>query len=207
MLIGRYNKSVILTYLGVAAAVTAIFTAINKPADMHIAIVLLLFAGLCDMFDGLVARKCKRDEEAKEFGVQIDSLSDMVGFVFLPVVIFIKMGHREWYDIAIAIAFVLGGIIRLGYFNLGATTDAPVPFYRGLPVTTTALLVPMLWCSQFFINNNYDFRIIHSVFMAAVALLFVLNFRIKKPHTILPLAIMGLFGAGLVVLVLWLGLK
>ena len=207
MLIGRYNKSVIITYLGVAAAVTAIFTAINRPADMYIVMALLLFAGLCDMFDGFVARKCKRDEEAKHFGIQIDSLSDMVGFVFLPVIIFIKMGHSKWYDIIIAAAFVLGGIIRLGYFNIGATTDAPVPYYRGLPVTTTALLVPMLWSLQSFINNDYDFGIIHSVFMAVIALLFVLNVRIKKPHTLIPLIIMGAIGLGLLALVLWLGLK
>ena len=59
--VGKWNKSTWLTYCSVAAAGTSMYFALvgnNAP----VAHVLLLLAGICDMFDGFVARKCKRDE-------------------------------------------------------------------------------------------------------------------------------------------------
>ena len=51
------------------------------------AIILLMFAGLCDMFDGKVARtKKKRTIEERHFGIQLDSLADVVSFGVLPAI-------------------------------------------------------------------------------------------------------------------------
>ena len=44
----------------------------------------LLISGICDMFDGKVARKCKRNKKEKMFGIEIDSLADTVNFLLLP---------------------------------------------------------------------------------------------------------------------------
>ena len=47
-----------------------------------------MFSGLCDAYDGKVARMKKvRTEEEKAFGIQIDSLADMVAFGVLPACI------------------------------------------------------------------------------------------------------------------------
>ena len=64
MFIGVYNLSVLLTYLGVCFAVFGMYLAItgNIPA----AVMCLILAGVCDMFDGYVARKCKRTEDEKK---------------------------------------------------------------------------------------------------------------------------------------------
>ena len=74
MFIGKYNKSVILTYIGVAFAFSGMAFALYE--RLPAAMLCLIAAGICDLFDGAAARRCKRDETAKEFGVQIDSLAD-----------------------------------------------------------------------------------------------------------------------------------
>ena len=53
------------------------------------------------MFDGVVARKCKRTEDEKRFGVELDSLVDVVNFVVLPIVIATAMGLTKWYQVLI----------------------------------------------------------------------------------------------------------
>lgn len=45
----------------------------------------LLISGLCDAFDGMIARtKTDRTEQEKQYGIQIDSLSDLVALGVLP---------------------------------------------------------------------------------------------------------------------------
>ncbi len=52
---------------------------------------LLLHFGLCDMFDGKIARTKERTERRKKcFGIQIDSLADIVCFGILPIVLGFK---------------------------------------------------------------------------------------------------------------------
>ena len=54
-----------------------------------------MFSGFCDMFDGIVARTKKdRTDEEKRFGIQLDSLSDIVCFGVLPFVIGVCSGAR-----------------------------------------------------------------------------------------------------------------
>ena len=67
MLIGCYNKSVILTYLGV---ITSLFGMLATK-NINIQMICLVIAGICDMFDGTIARMCKRTNTEKKFGVQI----------------------------------------------------------------------------------------------------------------------------------------
>ena len=76
MIIGYYNKSVILTFVGI---LISIFGMLNV-ANTDIALTCLILAGICDLFDGVVARKCKRTDKEKAFGVQIDSLADVISF-------------------------------------------------------------------------------------------------------------------------------
>lgn len=82
-MIGFYDYTVILTYLSLLSAVTGIGLAVAR--HPLLAILCLMFSGLCDMFDGRVARtKKNRTAEQKGFGIQIDSLCDIVAFGILP---------------------------------------------------------------------------------------------------------------------------
>lgn len=183
MLIGCYNPSVILTYIGICVSIMGILNA----HDLKFAFMCLMIAGVCDMFDGPIARKCKRDERGKAFGIQIDTLADVTNFVVFPMVLFnaivhtssIEVGYATYNILTIIISFlyVLAGIIRLAWFNI--TTDGHTEFYQGLPVTFISVIMPLVYA--IWMNTGYVKEAILGT-MLTVALLFVANIKIKKPR-------------------------
>ena len=181
MIIGYYSKSVFITYLGVISGTIGMFLALNH--KIAYALICLVISGICDAFDGKVARRCKRTSNEKFFGIQIDSLADMVSFIFLPIIIFYGLGYNAWYNIIIFALFTLGGVIRLGYFNVIAeekAVNSPVKYYSGLPVTATAIIFPLVYILSMFITP-VEFKMVYTLTMAFVAALFVLNFKVRKP--------------------------
>ncbi len=115
MFIIKLHKSVLITYLGVIFGVISMYFAFSKMAFAEVSylrysLIFLILAGVCDMFDGKVARMCKRTEAEKEFGIQIDSLADTVNFVVLPVVIMLSLGMYSILDIVVYTIFILCGI-------------------------------------------------------------------------------------------------
>ena len=85
-MIGFYDYTVIATYLATVLGVGGIFLAAD---GLHLpAVFCLLLAGLLDTFDGRIARTKKdRSEQQKHFGIQIDSLNDLICFGVLPAMI------------------------------------------------------------------------------------------------------------------------
>ena len=91
-MIGFYNYTVVLTYLSLLSAGAGIMVSLSGKGHPYLGIFFLLFCGLCDAFDGKVARtKKNRSEIEKNFGIQIDSLSDIVAFGILPACIGVAM--------------------------------------------------------------------------------------------------------------------
>ena len=75
-MIGFYDYTVIMTYISVVSSMIGIFCAVTD--HISAAVCCLAFSGLCDMFDGKIARtKKNRTEEEKCFGIQIDSCWDL----------------------------------------------------------------------------------------------------------------------------------
>lgn len=75
-MIGFYDYTVILTYLSLLSGTTGIMLCLNGVGHPYLGMFFLLFSGLCDTFDGKVARSKKnRTEQMKKFGIQIDSLA------------------------------------------------------------------------------------------------------------------------------------
>ena len=183
-MIGVYNYTVILTYLGFASGVLGILLAIRDPKHILPAIICLMFSGLCDMFDGKVARtKKKRTVEEKHFGIQLDSLSDLVCFGILPAVIGYQLGMNTWYFIPIVVLFPIGALIRLAYFNvleIVRNSSTPVKEYIGLPVTSAALIFPFLFIFKKFLEVHFVY--LYSVVLLLVGVLFVTKFKVKKPQ-------------------------
>lgn len=90
-MLGFYDYTVVLTYCSVISAVIGIYVSLSGAGHPYIGVMLLLLCGLFDTFDGRVARSKKnRTEKEKAFGVQIDSLSDLVAFGVLRFVL-------EWH--------------------------------------------------------------------------------------------------------------
>lgn len=182
--IGCYNKSVILTHIGVISAILGIANLIKEhpPGSsmdfLRISIILLIISGVCDMFDGAVARRCKRTDKEKEFGIQLDSLADTVAFVVYPIVILLYITNCSTAAILISIFYAIAGITRLGWFNI--MTDTNKGFYQGLPVTFSALIIPVVYTALKLLNFT-NFSLIFTIMYFMIAAGFILNFKLKKP--------------------------
>lgn len=185
ILIGCYNKSVILTYIGLAASISGMLMLITADRYgsmdyMGMAIFSLVFAGICDMFDGTIARKCKRTEEEKLFGIQLDSLVDVVSFLAFPTVILFYAAGKRPIIYLIALMYVVNGIIRLAWFNI--KTEENKGIYQGLPVTTAAIVIPLVYMIMREINAMMYIETVFEYVYLAIAVLFTLNFKFKKPQ-------------------------
>lgn len=198
-MIGFYSYTVILTYMSLASAITGIFFACgmcgNTPHPAY-AIVCLMISGLCDMFDGKVARtKKNRTEDEKKFGIQIDSLCDAICFGVLPAVIGYSVGLNTPVDLPVLIIFPLCAVIRLAYFNVTEEsrqkkTDETRKVYEGLPVTSVALIFPLIYSFQKDLGEYFPCVYGSAMFLIAIA--FITRFRIKKPGMKTMLAFIGI---------------
>lgn len=184
MFIIKLKKSVMMTYLGVICGIASMTFAFTKMAFVEVeymrySLILLIFAGICDMYDGKIARMCKRTEEEKEFGIQIDSLADTINFVVLPIVIMLSLGMTSILDVIVYVIFAICGISRLAVFNCSANLDGPVAFYTGLPVTTTAIFYPLLGLLHGQIPENI-FKCIYLIATIIIAILFIAKIKVPK---------------------------
>lgn len=192
-MIGFYNYTVWLTYLSLISSGSGIvfcFVFKDKPI---IAIICLLFSGFCDMFDGMVARtKKNRTEDEKQYGIQIDSLTDLICFGVLPCSILYSLinncieGYYKLLFIPLALIFMLFGMIRLAYFNVleikrQQTEKSPVnSHYLGMPITLSALFLPIAYFIGDIINTKYSILIVYSIIMLIVGILFVVKIKVPK---------------------------
>ena len=205
MMIGVYDYTVILTYLSLISGVLGFIITVTGVGHPDIGIFFLMVSGIMDAFDGKVARtKKNRTEMAVNFGIQIDSLADLICFGILPVSIglaqlrisgiFTEIVRRRDYDgkfsilvifLGIALFYVLAALIRLAYFN--ATSDmrmeeaneTGVTYFIGLPVTSAALIFPLVMLLHY--TTRWDLTGIYFLVMLVVAMAFLLNVKIKKP--------------------------
>ena len=150
--LGYYNYTVILTYLGMLLAFTGMLRTMN--GDFAYALVLLMLAGICDMFDGTVAStNKKRTASEKKFGIQIDSLSDMVCFGVMPAVFVYLISEKSIIAAIVSAFYTLSALIRLAYFNVSEeerqnSTEEKRKFYDGVPVTTISMMLPLMFLLQ-----------------------------------------------------------
>ena len=143
--LGYYNYTVVLTYIGMLAGFTGIVCAMEK--SFCSALFCLLVAGVCDMFDGAIASTRERNASEKRFGIQIDSLSDLICFGMLPAAFVCSRGERSYLCFGIAGIYLLCTLIRLAYFNVleeerQQSEGGRRRCYLGLPVTTMAVFLP-----------------------------------------------------------------
>ncbi len=191
--LGYYDYTVILTYCGAMFSVCGLMRVICQ--DFWWAILCLMMAGACDMFDGAVAATKDRTPSEKRFGVQIDSLSDLVGFGVLPAAFVFRICDQKVTVGMICAAFVLCALIRLAYFNVmeeerQQKTDQKRESYLGVPVTTIAVLLPAVYLL-------YDCRICRRTFwfpllLAAMGLGYLLPVEVKKPGVLGKIGIVAI---------------
>lgn len=215
-MIGVYDYTVVLTYLSLLSASSGIMVSLWGKGHPFIGIFFLLLCGLFDAFDGKVARtKANRSETAKKFGVQIDSLSDLVAFGVLPACIGASLIKNElflkkllpgalprWpgkllYGLCFAclILYVLAALIRLAYFNVEEeerqkTESCPRKYFTGVPVTSAALIFPTVMLLYIF--SPADIAVLYFICIIITGFLFVSKIQIPKPGTRGVLVMVGI---------------
>lgn len=184
-MIGFYDYTVVATYISLVSSILGMLCAME--GKMSLAVFCLAFSGLCDMFDGKIARtKKNRTEEEKSFGIQIDSLCDVVCFGIFPIILGYKLGMCKPYSIAILAFYGVAGVIRLAYFNVmeekrQSETSEKRKYYQGLPITSISVVMPLLFVASVFLPECLDFVVCLHVVMLLVGLFFILNFQFRKP--------------------------
>ncbi len=183
--IGVYDYTVWLTYLSLASAMVGLIQ--TGRGNLKFAVFCLMFSGFCDMFDGMVARTKKdRTQDEKNFGIQIDSLVDVIAFGVLPAAVFYACGVQSVAGIAILVFYVTCGVSRLGFFNVLETKrqanpeeSACLKSYRGMPITTSAMITPLV-CAVSWILPAQIRPWLYHIAPALMGFLFILDVEIPK---------------------------
>ena len=205
-MIGFYDYTVILTYVSLASSVIGMTQAIH--GRFKVAVVLLAFSGLCDMFDGKIARtKKNRSDDAKAFGIQIDSLCDVVCFGAFPALICYLLGVRGFLGMTVIALYCVSSVIRLAFFNVMEMNNALITeegekFYRGLPTTSMAVALPLVFMIQFFVPDRV-FVVCLYLLLLVVGLLFIVDFRFRKPSNLTLAFLVSAITAALVLMLLY----
>lgn len=181
LMIGFYDYTVILTYLGALFGLLGISMSIH---GLYVNAILCMAGALvCDTLDGIVARgKKNRTRGEMLFGIQIDSLCDLLSFGVCPAVLFYMLGMRSFLDMALLGGYCLCCVIRLGYFNvlaleaeLGTKGD-----FHGLPVVCLDVMVPAVYLLFRLIPDAYALWVLRLA-AAVFGFLYILDFKVKKP--------------------------
>lgn len=204
-MLGVYDYTVVLTYMSLISAGLGIFMSLSGISNPYVGCAFLVLCGVLDSFDGKVARtKKNRSEMEKNFGIQIDSLSDLVAFGVLPACIgkaFLQQsldaGGRFIFESSnvaskiftiiayvILLVYVLAALIRLAYFNVTEEERMKKEggvrkYYEGLPVTSAAAIFPLLLIITHFAEVEVILPFLIVMFLTAFA--FVSKFRVPKP--------------------------
>lgn len=178
-IIGYFRKCDMLTMLGTTIAFIGMYCAFN--GHFSLASLCLMLSGICDSFDGTLARKYKYDKSQQEYGVQLDSLSDVICFGILPAIITVLIS-TSIVSVIICIFYMLCGVIRLAYFNMLHTTKAAKKGeYIGLPITAIAIVYPIILIILRILNPGLLSKVMPAVLLI-MGSLFIARFKLKKPN-------------------------
>lgn len=220
-MLGVYDYTVVLTYLSILTALAGIICSFT-PQLILAAVICLMICGCLDAFDGKVARtKKNRTDFERKFGIQIDSLSDVIAFGVLPCCIGINLvnnsrfleklttfSHYYTYFkevlIGICILYALAAVIRLAYYNVTEeerqnAEEGNREYFTGVPVTSAAIVCPLIYLVQ--MANKLDLTLVYMFFIALMGSLFISEKKIRKPgfKHLMILIVLGILEVALMI--------
>ena len=136
---------------------------LNMSGFLAAASILIFFSAVFDLIDGRVARILKVNSE---FGVQLDSLADIVSFGVAPALIFHSIETPSLLTSLTFMLFPIMGALRLAKFNVKPT----IGYFKGLPIPAAGL--PLAGMGMFSYSNEWVTLIL--------AFLMISPIRIKK---------------------------
>ena len=101
----------------------------------------ILLASVFDVLDGKVARL---SGATSKFGVQYDSLADLVSFGVAPALLAFSWALRPYgrFGWLAAFLFVVCGALRLARFNV-QSSSGEVKYFKGLPIPAAASMIAL----------------------------------------------------------------
>ncbi|MBO84325.1 MAG: CDP-diacylglycerol--serine O-phosphatidyltransferase [Deltaproteobacteria bacterium] len=150
-------------FCGMYAIVLAV--GLNGDPDFYRAGLMILFAGVFDTIDGGVARLTKT---GSDFGIQLDSLVDVVSFGVAPAFLLYAWGASAFGTLGLVIAFfyALCATFRLARFNTKADGSKSA-WNEGLAVTMAGAGVASAVMAHSYIDGNFN----HSASALLIAIL------------------------------------
>ncbi|NET37741.1 MAG: hypothetical protein F6K19_37980 [Cyanothece sp. SIO1E1] len=184
----------IFTLTGLTIGLVSVILAMQ--GKFYLAAICMIFTGLIDMLDGVVARKIERTPLQSEVGKQLDSIVDVCSFGFAPAIFAYCFGLQDFLSIAILVFYVAMNALRLAYFNsTGLINSEKAEYFTGLPVTYAALFIPLTFTASLFLPATTMKFVLEGVYLL-LALAMVANFKMVKVRGIWY----GLFGLGAIAL-------
>ena len=142
----------------------------------YFAAVAILLAAVFDVFDGKVA---KLSGATSKFGMQYDSLADLVSFGMAPALLAFSWALRPYgkFGWLAAFLFVACGAIRLARFNVLASSGE-TKYFKGLPIPVAAAMIAFTILLYFqLIETDWVKDIVILVMIYILAFLMVSNIR------------------------------
>jgi len=132
---GIYIIPSLFTCGNMSFGILSIFSSID--GDFIRAAWFLIGALACDIIDGRIARLTKT---TSEFGMQLDSLSDLVSFGMAPAIMMymLVLNNMGKIGVSIAVLFVLCTALRLARFNVLSQSGEIHKHFVGLPTPASA---------------------------------------------------------------------
>ena len=126
----------LFTASSVFLAIISIISTINGNFSAAIFYIILSL-----IFDGLDGRVARLTHATSKFGVEFDSLADIVAFGVAPAILFYCTIGQSFGKVGslVAALYVVFGAIRLARFNVTTGTYEPSVFI-GLPIPTAAIM-------------------------------------------------------------------
>ncbi|SFV56017.1 CDP-diacylglycerol--serine O-phosphatidyltransferase [hydrothermal vent metagenome] len=140
----RYNFAIILPNLLTSASIfSGIFSIINATQHNFTKAAWLILLAL--VFDGLDGRVARLTNSCSKFGVEFDSLADIVSFGVAPAILVYLFAGVDYgrFGIVISALYVIFGAIRLARFNVMSSSIEPSVFI-GVPIPTAAVSISLL---------------------------------------------------------------
>ncbi len=205
-MLGVYNYTVIATYVEMFFSYAGILLILR--GDFKGALLCLMISGVLDMFDGAIAStKKNRSDDEKLFGIQIDSMCDLICYGVLPAIFVCKInGFHTVIDIVCAL-YLLCALIRLSFFNVDEANrqneqgEEKRMFYAGMPVTMIAMFLPLIYIAAKLFSRNADAGIFDyraetwsCGLLAVTGITFITPIKLPKAHFIgkILLIVLGL---------------
>ena len=163
----------LFTAASIFSGVFSIISAVNGNFEKAAWLIMLSL-----IFDGLDGRVARLTNTCSKFGVEFDSLADMVAFGVAPALLmYLFVGHEFGrFGVVASALFVIFGAIRLARFNVMTVSSEPSVFI-GVPIPTAAVFVSLLVLLFQKYGFNEGYGLVIMLLSILVSLLMVSNIR------------------------------